>query len=44
LNINEIFDYLATTDLDGSGLVEDLREVYWGVYQDNQMIVGSDYV
>jgi len=39
LNINEIFDYLATTELDGNWLVEDLREVDWEVYEDELMWV-----
>lgn len=39
MNINEIFDYLATTDLDGYILVEDLREADWEVYQDELMWV-----
>lgn len=34
MNINEIFDYLATTESDGYMLVEDLREVGWELYQD----------
>lgn len=45
MNINEIFDYLATTELDGNWLVEDLREVDWEIYQDELMWVvdGENY-
>jgi len=39
LNINEIFDYLATTELDGMYYIEDLREVDWEVYEDELMWV-----
>lgn len=39
MNINEIFDYLATTELDGMYYIEDLREVDWEVYEDELMWV-----
>ena len=37
MNINEIFDYMATTELHSIWLVEDLREADWEIYQDELM-------
>lgn len=41
MNINEIFDYLATTELDGYILTEDLREVDWEITGDELLWVSD---